>query len=548
MNVIHIKIHSFIILSFFFILVSITPLLGAETKSRGNGKSENLINKEVARLLKNKEKDKITLPLKLALGIALENNLDIQIQKVGIPISEKAVIEKDAHFDPVLFGEATDRRFEQQTSSALSGSPIFKNDEQYGRLGIRKLFRFGLETESYFETLRSRNNSSFEGLDPQYKSLLVLSLRQPLLQDFGCQVNTSDIRIAENRLEIQKNSFRSQVIHTLDRSEQTYYDLSGAIETFNLREESLRLAEELLSNNQERFDAGLTHIGEVQEAETAVASRQEQVVSARQQAKNIGSVLKNILQIKPDSPLYPLVLHTGELSAAVEKCPAREEALSRSLKNRPDYLQKIIEVKNKDVVLKYSKNQLLPRLDLIGTFGLNGLSGDATMISFSGQSSKSPFGGGYADSLDHLADADGYEWLVGLTIEIPLGNRADRSRYDQAKLSKRRSIMDLKNLEDRIDMEIKVALEDIQSSFERISVADRFVRLAAKTLHQEEERLKRGLSNTFRVLNFQDDLIDAKIRKIRAQVDYQKGLASLYKAMGTNIQRHGMCLNIPDRK
>jgi len=180
------------------------------------------------------------------------------------------------------------------------------------------------------------------------------------------------------------------------------------------------------------------------------------------------------------------------------------------LNNRPDYSQKKIALESKDIIVKFSKNQLLPRLDLVGTFGLNGLSGEAHPLTFEGVTAVSPYGGNFGDSWKSLRHADGYEWNVGLTIDFPLGKRADRARYQQAKLFKEQSILDLKNLEDTIDLEIKVALENIKSSRDRIEVAERFVNLADKTLRQEEERMKAGLSDTFRILIFQVSLIDAK--------------------------------------
>ncbi|MBW1679356.1 MAG: TolC family protein [Deltaproteobacteria bacterium] len=145
-------------------------------------------------------------------------------------------------------------------------------------------------------------------------------------------------------------------------------------------------------------------------------------------------------------------------------------------------------------------------------------------------------------------DGDVYEWMVGVTVGVPLGNLADRSRYERSRLNKERAIMELKNLEDRIDLEIKVALDNIESSRDRIEVAERFVILAKKTLRQEEERMKKGLSDTFRIIIFQNALVDAKTRKVSALVDYQKALAGLYQAMGTNLQRHDMALNFSDVK
>ncbi len=190
-----------------------------------------------------------------------------------IPLSEESVIEKAGRFDPVLYGEAMAEDSEEQTSWALAGAEIFEQDRQSGKLGLRKLFSVGLEADSYLETARSSNNSELEGLDPQYRTGFVLSVRQPLLQDFGTKVNTADIRVAENDFAKSKDGFEFQVINTLYEVEQTYHDLSGAIAVYALREENLRLGEKTFSDNQKRFNAGLTHIGEVQEAETAVASR-----------------------------------------------------------------------------------------------------------------------------------------------------------------------------------------------------------------------------------------------------------------------------------
>jgi outer membrane protein TolC len=522
------------------------PAFGQEMNELAEGAGNRPMKAEAENITQKMGEDTVTLPLKLALGIALEKNLNIQVEKIRVPISEEAITEKEARFDPSVFAQFDNRRNELQTSSVLSGSPLFKENQQYGKAGARKVFTLGLEAESYFETSRYRDNSSFEGLDPQYRNIFVLTLRQPLLKNFGTKVNTTPINLAKNDLDISKNMFKMQVIDTLNQVEQTYYDLSGANENLKLRKESMQLAEKLLSDNRKRFDAGLAHIGEIQEAETAVAAREQEVIAATQGMRDVTNVLKNQMQIQADSPFYRLLFMTEEFLGAREESPAYEEALGRALESRPDYLEKKIELESRDIMLAYDKNQLLPRLDLIGTFGLNGLSGEARLIEFAGQSGKSPYGGGYGDSWQHLLDADGYQWNVGFAVEYPLGNRADRARYQQSKLFKERSIMDLKNLEDQIVLEIKVALEDIQSSWDRISVAERTVTLAAKSLNQEEERLKAGLSDTFRILLFQRALIDAKVSKILAQVEYQKSLARLHRSMGTNLQRHEMVLNVPD--
>ncbi|WAC06393.1 MAG: TolC family protein [Thermodesulfobacteriota bacterium] len=538
------KTHAGIILCIFWLYLSLSSSFAEEIKKDRAVPVNTMITSEG--LNQNSKDDTIPLPLKHALEIALQNNLNLQIEKINIPVSAQEIIVNKARFDPSLFGEAYNRRYEYQTSYALTGAPLFKENEQAGKVGIRKLFSTGLEAESYYKASRYRDNSDYEGLDPQYKNLLILSLRQPLLQDFGPSVNTTNIKVAENNFKIKESSFLLQVVNTINQVERTYHDLSGALETLDLRNESLRLAEKLFADNQKRFNAGLTHVGEVQEAETAIASRQELVIAASQTVKDVTNILKNILQIQPGSPLYPVSFQTEGLLFTEERIPSYEESFSQALNNRPDYSQKKIALESKDIIVKFSKNQLLPRLDLIGTFGLNGLSGEAHPLTFEGVTAVNPYGGNFGDSWEGFRHADGYEWNVGLTIDFPLGKRADSARYQQAKLFKEQAILDLKNLEDTIDLEIKVALENIKDSQDRINVAERFVDLADKTLRQEEERMKAGLSDTFRILIFQVDLINAKIRKVQALVDYQKALAQLYRSTGTNTKRYDMVVNYPD--
>ena len=93
------KKNAFIMFSLFLVLFIKTPGSTEETKRDGLETEKNSIDAEVTLLLESAGEDEIVLPLKLALGTALESNLDIQIEKVSIPISEKTIIERQARFD-----------------------------------------------------------------------------------------------------------------------------------------------------------------------------------------------------------------------------------------------------------------------------------------------------------------------------------------------------------------------------------------------------------------------------------------------------------------
>jgi outer membrane protein TolC len=195
----------------------------------------------------------------------------------------------------------------------------------------------------------------------------------------------------------------------------------------------------------------------------------------------------------------------------------------------------------RDIRVEFTRNQKMPRLDLQATLGTNGLSGDGQIPAFSpGPSEMNPFRGEYTDSLQGVAERDGYEWAVGLNFSYPLGNRAADSRLQQARSQKRQEVYRLRRLENGIITEVDNALVRVSKSLERAQVTERLVGLAETTLSQEMQRLRSGLSDTFRILEFQEDVVEARIRKVNARAEVEAGFAELYTAMGLNLERYGI--------
>ncbi|MDY6863478.1 MAG: TolC family protein [Thermodesulfobacteriota bacterium] len=486
------------------------------------------------------------LNLRSAITRGIQKNLDLRVEEINIPISREDTITKDAEFDPKI--DASIHSLEQETpvASAFTEGGLDIYRETGGTMGIRKKFRFGLESRLSYDILRSMNNSSVDVLRPQYQNFLVLNITQPLLRDLGTYVNTADLRISRNYMLKAVEGYMDQARQIAGEVELLYYDLAEAVSIYNYRLESLKLANELFRDNRKKFNAGLVPITEVQEAETAVASRDEQVVFARQRLEISTNSLKDVLEIRPGDSLYNDFFVTEKISDEEITFPEFEKAYEVALKRRPDIKRQHIEIANFNINLEFYRNQKLPRLDLEATLGANGLSGGDRPVSFPGILSYNSHEGNYMDSLSRMADVDGYEWYVGLNFTYPLGNRAAKARYRTADQKKCQALYKLKRLEGKVETEIKNSLIVIERSLERIKVSGRFEKLAEITLNQEMKRLKEGISDTFRILDFQDDLIDARVRKVTALKDFNRGLALLYQAMGENLNRFNIIAKYKD--
>lgn len=472
------------------------------------------------------------LSTRLALALAIRNNLDLRVDEIAVPIGRDEVVAAEAGFDPAVDADV-DAQARRTPLGVAAGDDVERIRTEGAGLGISKRFTSGLLTRLGLETRRASGDLGGD-LDPEYRSFLVLDLSQPLLRGRGAEVNTADLRVSENRVRQASYGALAQAQRVAEEVETTYLDLALAQEVLELRHRSRSLAGELAAGNREKLEVGAVPITEVQQAETAVASRDEQILAARQNVEVAQALLLDLLNVSTGHPLYGAEVRAEPLPAIAAPHPGRSEALELALEKRPDLQSQQIEVANRNIRLAFFDNQTLPRLDLAATLGLNGLSGNGR------GSNDGPIG----ESLSDTAAGEGYEWFAGLRFTYPLGNRAAVARRRQAGDRKSQEIHRLKRLERAVETEVQTALVTVERSLERYRVAERFVSLARLTLEQEQARLREGLSDTFRILDFQDDLIEAEVRRATALADYHKGLARLFRAVGTNLERYGIIYDV----
>ncbi len=479
------------------------------------------------------------MSLQQAVQRGLEQNFTLQAASLDPAVARRDVTVEEARFDADL-NAAVSAAANRQPDTLLFQEGSGK--KYAGEAGVGKKFHAGLDASLALKTTRSTGNTGQTVRSPEYGTALVLDLTQPLLRDLGRSVNTADIRKAGIGQRQAALGYLDQAQRLAEAIETGYYDLSQAIEVYNYRIESRELARELVEGNREKLEVGIIPISEVHEAETAVAGRDELVLLARQQVESVGNRLKGLLGIIQEYPLSRNFYRSEELPEAVLPVPELEAALGRALEDRPDLESRRLEVESNQIRLEFDRNQLLPRLDLQATLSVNGVSGDDGNLA--GNVSHRD----YFDSVDHTAGADGYQWFAGLKFSYPIGNRSAVARYEQARLLKRRAILSVKALETTVETEVINSLILAKRSLERVKVAQRFNELADRTMRQEMERLAEGLSNTFRVLDFQERLIDARIRKVTALADFNKGMASMARATGANLERFDITPILPDEE
>jgi hypothetical protein len=81
-------------------------------------------------------------------------------------------------------------------------------------------------------------------------------VNQPLLKNFWMDQNRLNIRVAKNRLVYSEHTLRLQVMQTISRLEQAYYDLIYDQENVVVQQKAVELAERLVVENKKRLEVG----------------------------------------------------------------------------------------------------------------------------------------------------------------------------------------------------------------------------------------------------------------------------------------------------
>ena len=473
------------------------------------------------------EKGTLYLSLQECIFFALKNNLDMAATRLMPRIKETEIIKAKSDFDPTATLDISADKSETHTTSSGTTGTFNSVQKNYDfDAGLKQKFLTGGDYDLSFKNNRLETNRlpASQSPNPAYTSSLTFTLTQPLLKDFGIGVNRADILIAKNNKDISLEELREEVINTVTETEKAYWELVFALENLKVKELSLNRAKDLLETNKARMKAGTASQLEVLAAEVEVASRKQEVILAQKTLSDAQDNLKIVTNLIHNPRLWNIDIIPLDKPPLKAKEINLVESVRTAFEKRPDYRQAKIDLKNRDIKIKVAKNEYLPTLDLKGSFGLNGLDRH------------------YNDAFDEMSKG-GYEsWSAGLSFEYPLGNRGARSKYKKRLLEKEKALIDFKNLEQKIIIQVREAVRGTNTDYKRVAAAETVRRLRERKLSAEEERFKEGLTTTHDILEYQEDLAEAQSSYLRSIIDYNKSLINLEKTKGTVLKRENILL------
>ena len=475
-----------------------------------------------------------TLTLQEAVLRALEQNLDISISQQTRDVRLTDIMFELAQFDPTI---ELSTRYDRNVTplnrpifglggvSVGSDPDSIDQNDMNVRLGLTQKLYSGGNLDLSFDT----NRNSVAGqtgflFNPSYTNTLSLNLSQPLLRNFGVDVNSTQIHIARNAATTEQHVFVDQVLNVIKDVEQAYWELVFVRQNLKVAKATLKAAQELLSSNRAKVSAGVMAKVEVLQAQAGVASRVEEVLLAQKAVHDQEDQLYRLFSPSDDALQQEITVIATDTPTQEAHSQTLQHELELALRKRPEILQAQKNIETGTLNTNLAKNQLLPSLALEGGLGLSGLG-------------KNP-----GDTLDRTTNRDFYNLGGGLVLSYPLGNRSAQSQYNRRVLEANQAKASLQRVRHQVIIDTKEAVRRVRTDFKRIRTTRTARDLAEKQLYAEQERLQLGLSTTRAVLEFQRDLAIARGNEQRAIIDYNQSLSNLRRMTATTLEDYHIVL------
>jgi HAE1 family hydrophobic/amphiphilic exporter-1 len=239
------------------------------------------------------------------------------------------------------------------------------------------------------------------------------------------------------------------------------------------------------------------------------------------------------------------------------------DATAAAFANRPEIAQNDLQKEINRVETKFFENQTKPQVDLIASYTSTGLSGAQILTSnpfsattgllFDRVNTLSGIAGlpalvtdptvplpdflvgGYGQSLKNLFSNDFRTFRFGVSFSFLLKNRTAEGQLGRSLAEGRKIDSQRKSVEQTIEVEIRNAIQSVDTTRQRVETARASREAAQKQYESEQRRFQAGLTTTYLVLERQNALSEAQGRELRAMTDYNKAVSELQRVMGTTL-------------
>jgi outer membrane protein len=531
---------------------------------------------------------RLRLSLSAALALAIENNLDIAVQRYLHPIADADILRASSGqaargvpgallpsglsagalgvgvnqasgtggvggaggisggggavsvpqvgtFDPsVSISASYDSTLSPLNSLVVAGVPQVTTASSASSVNYTQLFPEGSSVTLTVNGIAQNSTQQSLLFNPAVISRLAVGVNQPLLNGFGFLPNKRFLMVAANNLTTSDELFRTQVTTIVSQVENAYWSLVAARQTIEAAQHAFDAADRLVHNTEVREQFGTAAGIDVVSAQSASASAERDLIVAQTNFQLQQAQLKSLISKGSDPQVDAVEIETSDTlpDPAAQAAPDLAAALSTALDRRPELKTAAQDLRNQDISVRFTRNGLLPTLSVFGLYAGAGLNGNTLQTT-----------GGLGGSLGQVIDATYPEYAAGVSATVPIRNRSAQADNIRARLEEQQLNVQLQRSRQQVGLEVRQAVIGLQQGKAQVEAAHEALRLAERTADAERQKLAVGVSTAYDVILRERDLVSARQADVTASAGYAKALVEFERATGTALEQNGIALS-----
>ena len=485
--------------------------------------------------------------------LVLQNNLDIAIQDTNEENRRWSLTSAYGAYDPTLTlntSISSNRSVSTNNFDTSMGGGTTKSDSFNYGLTFRQPLKSGGSLSISHSPSRSATNSNMSTMNPSYTGNLQVSYSQSLWRNLRVDNTRNQIKLANLNIELNDVEFKQSVTTTIANAQTRYWSLVSAIRNYEIQRRAVELAQMNLGDQRKRLDVGTIPPIDVTTAEAQVTQRGVSLIRAEDQIMQAQNNLRQLVSSDRNSEIWKKVIVPTDIPDFKEYKIDADTAVAIAIQNSPQMERLRMNMTQLNLQNQLSREGKKWAVDLNASFRISGNAGQLASEEYAGRYKDSIIGG-LPTYYKVMFSDPGSNWSVGVNITVPLKSRQLDATLAQQEIQKRQYLMQERQNEQSIQVDVLNALQSLESSRREIDAAEAARRVAELQLEGEVKRNDAGLSQNYRVLEVQQQLSNQEYSLLQAQISYKQAIITLQRTMNNLLEAgdfsvaRGSSLNIP---
>jgi outer membrane protein len=383
-----------------------------------------------------------------------------------------------------------------------------------------------------------KENAATNLLNPSVVPVVQIYASHNFLKGFGTGVNSRFIRVAEKNVQGAQETFRSQLLNVVSNVLNLYWDLVTDNDDLAVRQRAVDQAQKFNDDTVKQIELGVIPRFEASRSQSGLTNSRQQLAIAQATAQQQENLLKSALsRTGLEDPLLDaaqVVTLDGIEVPKEDNLPTLRDLVAQALANRPDVALAQINTENSEILALGTANGVLPSLQGIAAMSARGLSGVSTPLSSRFQADPY-YVGGLGNALGQVFRDNFKNRSAGALFQASVGNHVAQGDYGVDQLQLRQGDLIERRNQNQLVVDISNQMVALRQARSRYSQAVDSRKLQQELLDKSQQAFSFGAATISDVVGAQSALVAAQETEVATLSAYSHAHISLNQVLGRTL-------------